>query len=89
MFLRKTIDYSIMPLGKITKQGSISICERCGKRGAYIKFPFPQGQGYNGYLEKWHHFEEVIFLSHGSEASCVRTVRAVNDHTVSDWGWSD
>jgi hypothetical protein len=84
MFASKIIDYTAMPMSEVTKQGAIEVCERCGKPGAYMKFTVPQGT-----IEKWIHFQQSNFFSHGSCTSCIRTVRPVGGVIKSSWGWTD
>jgi hypothetical protein len=84
MFASKIIDYTTLPVSKVTKQGIIEICERCGKPGAYIKVTIPQGT-----IEKWIHLQQSNFFSHGPSNSCIRTTRPINGVIKSSWGWTD
>jgi len=50
MFTRKLVDSTALPIGTVTKRGKISVCEQCGKPGAYISFT----RG-GCHMEKWVH----------------------------------
>ncbi len=85
MFTRKFVDYTAMPIGKVTKQGVVEACERCGKPGAHAKVAIPQGE-----IEKWVHSQHFkLFTHYGANTSCIRTMIAVDSRTMDGWGWSD
>lgn len=85
MLASKVRDYTTMPVGKRTRQGSIALCERCGRRGAYVKIAIPTGT-----IEKWLHSRKFTFLiDKGSETACIRSNTIVDGKVMNGWGWSD
>lgn len=82
MFIKNFVDYTTMPVGKATRRGRVSLCERCGKPGLYIKFIIPPGT-----IEKWIHSEHYnIFMHQEPDTSCVYTVLIAGNETKSGWG---
>ncbi|HLY32639.1 MAG TPA: hypothetical protein VKQ36_16575 [Ktedonobacterales bacterium] len=85
MFHQPIIDYTTMPPGKRTRQGVITVCERCSRYGAYTCMPLPSGHA--GQTERWLHVEQTGLLTGGFEDVCIRTTSVVGGETISEWSW--
>ncbi len=86
MFTRKFVDYTVMPVGKVTRHGDVSVCERCGKPGALVKVTIAEM-----HTEKWvHAMDYSVFTHQGPCTSCIRSSTTDNNGSKSEgWSWSD
>jgi hypothetical protein len=66
---RYTIDYTSMPLGKQTRQGIVSDCPECGRRGAMMRWTWREH-----IFERWVHLERGRFLIRTEQFGCSREV---------------
>jgi hypothetical protein len=66
---RYSIDYTQMPPGTRTRNGVVSDCPQCGRRGAMMRWT-TQGRTF----ERWLHLEQGRYLLHTETFSCSRQV---------------
>lgn len=83
MFHQRIVDYTEMPVGKRTRQGAITVCERCGRHGAFVRVGFPDGRQ----TEKWLHIQQTGLFTGGYEDACIRTTGFLDGKLASSWTW--
>jgi hypothetical protein len=66
---RYSIDYTRMSPGTRTRQGVVSACPQCGRRGAMMRWT-TQGRTF----ERWIHLEQGRFLVRMEAYSCSRQI---------------
>ena len=66
---KRVTDYTKQPVGKMTRDGQITTCIKCGKLGAYHVFSVLDKQ-----FEQWTHHKELIWPIIGSYQSCSHQI---------------